>query len=119
MNASAHCPLSLAEICGVQLIGWDPSGPPPALFIELPHGATRAAHFEDTRQALKGSLPTDLIHFYFVNTDVGSAECGLAIARAFTALRPDRSAVLLRSLIPRTFIDCNRVLSASAAACSA
>ena len=85
----------------------------PSLFIELPHGATRASHYHDTRADLTGPFPSQLSHFFFVNTDVGSPELAEAVARRYLARFPSRAVVLLCSQIPRTFIDCNRVLQPS------
>jgi hypothetical protein len=87
----------------------------PDLVIEIPHGATRAAHFTALRRQLKGAFPDDLIDFFFVNTDVGAPEAGVAVARAFTAARPSSSVAILRCQIPRTFIDCNRIIDPEAA----
>ncbi len=81
------------------------SGPP--LLIEIPHGATRTAQFDALRRQVKGPLPADLVDFFHVNTDAGAPEIGRAIAEAI-----DRTVVLLVSEIPRTFVDCNRVLDA-------
>jgi len=87
----------------------------PSLVIEVPHGATTAADFEAVRRLLKSPLPADLIDFFFVNTDTGAPELAEAIAERVVASAPTRSVVLLRSRIPRTFIDCNRRLDASLA----
>jgi hypothetical protein len=93
-------------------------GTPPSLLIELPHGATKEAHFLALRRRLRSALPPDLESFFFVNTDVGTPECAERVARTVTGIEPDRSSVaparrvesvlVLRSLIPRTFVDCNR-----------
>ncbi|MEL6342249.1 MAG: hypothetical protein AAFV53_03900 [Myxococcota bacterium] len=83
---------------------------PPTVFIELPHGATRAHHYHDLRAQLHGPFPENLEHFFFVNTDVGSPECGAALAEAVVAARPDAVVLTLCCQIPRTFIDCNRVI---------
>ena len=82
------------------------SGTP--LLIEVPHGATRTAQFEALRERLKSPLPADLIDFFHVNTDAGAPELGRAIADAI-----DRTVEVIVSAIPRTFVDCNRVLDAS------
>jgi hypothetical protein len=83
-------------------------GRPAGYLIELPHGATRAAHFEALRQQLDGDFPDDLEAFYFVNTDVGAPECAVEIARGLA--RIGASTLIVRALLPRTFIDCNRVI---------
>lgn len=100
----------------------------PGLLIELPHGATRRRHFEATRSRLIGELPDDLEQFFFVNTDVGSIEVARWIARMVTnpagspelagvglgegsvGPRAVERVVILRGLVARTFIDCNRVI---------
>ena len=81
------------------------------ILIELPHGATMGKHYFTYRQQLKGEYPKDLSHFFFVNTDVGSPEAGLHIAEKILEKKPDWQVTLFRSLIPRTFIDCNRIIS--------
>ena len=105
---------------------------PPDLLIEVPHGATRAADYHAVRRRLAGDLPDDLIDFFFVNTDVGAPECAREIAAAVVApsdhpraadlLGADalaavaaapRSVLVLRCLVPRTFVDCNRALQAA------
>ncbi len=107
-----------------------PAGRVPHLLIELPHGATRESHYHALRRRLRSELPADLIDFFFVNTDVGSPECARELARMLAdpaaceeltellrgpgdrdaaRMRP-RSVTILRSLVPRTFIDCNRAL---------
>ena len=85
-----------------------PAGRSPELLLELPHGATRRTHFDALRARLEGNYPADLEQFFFVNTDVGAPECAAAIARRL-AQRGTRVATL-RCLIPRTFIDCNRIV---------
>ncbi len=81
----------------------------PALLVEVPHGADRFAHYQALRRRLRGRLPAALEHFFFANTDVGAWQYGVEVARRVVAARPDRSAVVIRCLIPRTFIDTNRV----------
>jgi hypothetical protein len=43
-----------------------------------------------------------------MNTDEGAYAYGRATAEAILAAQPTRSALVVRSLIPRTFVDCNR-----------
>ncbi len=83
------------------------------LVIEIPHGATHTADYDRIASRLTSSLPDGLVDFFHVNTDAGAPELGLAIARAFVAADPRRSAAVLRCRIPRTFIDCNRQIDAS------
>lgn len=81
---------------------------PPDLVIEIPHGATRTADFTALAARLSSPLPDGLVDFFHVNTDAGAPELGEAIARAL-----DVRVVLLRCRVPRTFIDCNRVIDAA------
>lgn len=85
----------------------------PSLLIEVPHGATKRAHFDALRAQLKGPFPDDLIDFFFVNTDVGAPEAALALARAITKAEPARGALVIRCELPRTFVDCNRIIDAT------
>ena len=97
---------SLPGVCEVARAG--PVGRPAGYLIELPHGATRTAHFEALRAELGGDFPNGLKAFYFVNTDVGVPECAVEIARGLA--RSGASTLIVRALLPRTFIDCNRVI---------
>jgi N-formylglutamate amidohydrolase len=80
----------------------------PDLLLEVAHGATRASHFHDLRAALRGDYPDGLLDFFFVNTDVGAPELARATALRLLANQPRRSAWIVRCLLPRTFVDCNR-----------
>lgn len=82
----------------------------PDLLVEVPHGADRRAHYDALRRRLVGELPSDLHAFFHVNTDVGAWQLGRRVAERLLADAPGRSALLIRCLIPRTFIDCNRVI---------
>jgi len=102
---------SIPGICEVELVGGGAgmSGRPADLLIELPHGATRRTHYDAVRQRLASELPKGLEQFFFVNTDVGTPELARATARRLADGADGGLAVLIvRSLIPRTFIDCNR-----------
>lgn len=111
--------VSLEDVCEVARIaapGADPSAAPDLLF-EVPHGATRRRHFMAIRRLLKGDLPPDLEDFFFVNTDVGSSEVARRAAELVAhpsagdgPAAPPCSVLVLRCLIPRTFIDTNRQL---------
>lgn len=90
----------------------DPSAPP-SLLVEVPHGADRRAHYDALRARLVGDLPADLHVFFHVNTDVGAWDYGRRVAERVIAARPDRSALLIRCLIPRTFVDANRLEDAA------
>lgn len=98
---------SIAGVCEVHRFGADG---PPSLLIEVAHGATRRAHFDALRRQLQGPFPDDLIDFFFVNTDVGAPEVALALARAIVAAQPRLGVLVVRCELPRTFVDCNRVI---------
>jgi hypothetical protein len=89
-------------------------GPAQAL-IELPHGATALDDYERLAARMGSRLPDDLAAFFCVNTDVGSPEVGAALAdmlaepERFGLERPARSVLVVRSRLPRTLVDCNRV----------
>jgi predicted N-formylglutamate amidohydrolase len=85
----------------------------PDVLVEIPHGATRTADYTRLRARLQGALADDLVDFFHVNTDVGAPELADAFADALLADAPARAVCIVRSAIPRTFIDCNRVLDAS------
>lgn len=101
---------SRAGVCDVAFVRGAAADPqqPPDLVLEVPHGATRSAHFTALRARLRGTYAADLHDFFCVNTDVGAPELANAIANGFTAARPRRTAVVVRCLLPRTFVDCNR-----------
>lgn len=101
---------SIAGVCDVLHLrgaACDPTAPPD-LLCEVPHGATLAAHFAALRAQLRGSYADDLQDFFHVNTDVGAPELARAIAERVVQSQPRRSAVVVRCLLPRTFVDCNR-----------
>ncbi len=83
----------------------------PDLVIEIPHGATRTAEYDALRARLAGDIAADLVDFFHVNTDAGAPEIGTALAEEWAAR--GRSSVVIRSCIPRTFVDCNRVIDVS------
>ncbi len=110
---------SVENVCEVASITASEADPPavPDLLIEVPHGATRRRHFSAIRELMAGDLPPDLEDFFFVNTDVGSAEVAEKVAELVVRPAagegpeaPPRSVLVLRCLIPRTFIDTNRVV---------
>ena len=84
------------------------------LVIEIPHGATTTADFTALAAQLTSPLPDGLIDFFHVNTDAGAPELAIAIAAQLVAEVPGRSVAILRCRVPRTFIDCNRRIEASA-----
>ena len=109
-------PHQIDGVVTVELFAGDAAQPgqPPCLMVEVPHGADQRAHFERYLEELTGPFPADLHEFFHVNTDVGAWQLGRAVAEQVVALDPTRSALVCRSLIPRTFIDCNRMVDAVA-----
>lgn len=107
---------SVPDVCDVTFVrGARAKAAAPDLLLEVPHGATRTEHFDRLRGALRGDYPADLQDFFHVNTDVGAPEVALRAAEQVVAAMPERSAVVLRSSIPRTFVDCNRRIDVEAA----
>jgi hypothetical protein len=106
---------SVAGVCEARLFAGAAAraGAPPDLLVEVPHGATRAAQYHSLRAELRGELPADLIDFFNVNTDAGAPEYACALAERLVGEEPSRTVLVLLSEIPRTFIDCNRVLDVS------
>lgn len=92
---------------------------PPDLLIEVPHGATELAHYEALASRLRSPLPLGLEQFFHVNTDFGAPEIALRtaslLARSAREART-RGVVVVRALVPRTFIDLNREIGEGAAA---
>jgi hypothetical protein len=103
--------LSIPDVCEVTLVRGARAGAEPDLLLEVPHGATRAADFDRLLAELRGPFPADLREFFFVNTDVGAPEVAREVALRFVAADARRSAVVLRCLVPRTFVDCNRLIA--------
>jgi hypothetical protein len=104
-------PASVEDVVDVELLrgpGADPDAVP-GLLIEVPHGADERHHYDALRSRLVGDLPDDLHVFFHLNTDVGAWAYGRATALAWLEANSRRSVLMLRSLIPRTFVDCNRV----------
>ena len=89
---------------------------PPDLVIEVPHGATRATDFDRLAARLRSPFPEGLKDFFFVNTDVGAPEVADALAASLVAAEPARTVMTVRCLLPRTFVDCNRVIDSLAPA---
>ncbi len=79
------------------------------LLIEVPHGATRKSDYDTLAARLTSVLPAQLDHFFYVNTDVGAPEGAEWIGKTLAA--QGFGVVVARCLIPRTFIDTNRVIS--------
>ncbi len=109
---------SIPHVCDVTWVrgARAPADGPPDVLLEVPHGATRAEHFASLRAELVGTYPADLVDFFFVNTDVGAPEVAERLAARLVAAEPTRTALVVRCRLPRTFIDCNRVIPPDAAA---
>lgn len=105
---------SIPGVAETTLVRGKKSSSMPDLVLEVAHGATKAEHFERLRRELRGTFPDDLERFFFVNTDVGAPEVALRVAELAVAADPSRCALVVRCLVPRTFVDCNRVIDASA-----
>lgn len=105
---------SIPEVCEVALVRGARASESPDLLLEVPHGATRAADFDRLHAVLRGPFPPDLREFFFVNTDVGAPEVALRVAERVVAADPRRSALVIRCRIPRTFVDCNRLIDLDA-----
>lgn len=107
---SISLPVSVEDVVDVELLRGPAADPEavPDLLVEVPHGADERRHYDALRQRLRGDLPNDLHLFFSLNTDVGAWAYGRATAQAVIAAAPERSVLLLRSVIPRTFVDCNR-----------
>jgi predicted N-formylglutamate amidohydrolase len=107
---------SRAGVCDVEYLrgpAADPSAAPD-LLLEVAHGATRARDFTELRAQLQGHYADDLIEFFFVNTDVGAPELARAVAQRVVRSQPRRTAMVVRCLVPRTFVDCNRRIDRAA-----
>jgi hypothetical protein len=104
-------PSSVEHVVDVELLRGPRTDPhaAPDLLVEIPHGADERHHYEHLRARLNGPLPEDLHEFFHVNTDVGAWALGRATALALIQAAPQRSVLLLRCLIPRSFVDCNRL----------
>jgi len=98
-------------VCEIHQLGFPENGQ--RLLIEIPHGATERSHFDALASQLRGIYPAGLEKFFHVNTDVGAPELANALV-ASPALNGVQVTVV-RSLIPRTFIDCNRVVGSDPA----
>jgi len=104
-------PVSIEHVAHVEQLRGSLADPEaaPDLLVEVPHGADRRHHYDGLRERLRGDLPDDLHLFFHLNTDVGAWAYGRATALALLAAEPTRAVLLVRSLIPRTFVDCNRL----------
>ncbi len=109
------------------------AGGPARLLFDVPHGATDRADLDALTVAMQSPLPPDLVDFFHVNTDVGAPELAVAVASLCAAPAADAplaaladklghapfrqgvTSVVLRSRIPRTLVDCNRLPGEGAA----
>jgi hypothetical protein len=103
-------PSTIDHVAFVEVIRGPDADPaaPCDLLVEVPHGADRRHHYDELRARLVGDLPEHLEEFFSVNTDVGAWAYGRATAERVVASHPERAALLVRCLVPRTFVDCNR-----------
>jgi hypothetical protein len=106
---------SIPGVCDVATFGPARAGVAPTLVLEVAHGATRARDFDRLRAALRGPYPEDLREFFFVNTDVGAPEVALRVAELLSEADPERAMVVVRCLVPRTFLDVNRLIDTDTA----
>jgi len=97
---------SIPGVAEVERVG---SGPL-CLLVEVPHGADQRSHYDALRSRLVGPLPEDLHVFFHVNTDMGAYDWGRRVAERVAGA--SRSALVIRCLVPRTFIDTNRLETA-------
>jgi hypothetical protein len=130
---------SIEGVCEVEVIQGPRAveGAPCDVLVELPHGATEAAHIEGAR-GLTADYPAGYDDVFWVNTDQGSPEYGRRFAQQITdptwveeataALLTDpsqraaaveaaatRKVLVVRALVPRTIVDLNRVWEVDAA----
>lgn len=108
----------MSEIASTLVVRGDnaPDDAPCDLLIEVPHGATAAEDYHALADQMRGTLPSDLVAFFHANTDEGAFETAVAVAYAFVAMCPTRSAQVICCHVPRTLIDCNRRIDVDPAA---
>jgi hypothetical protein len=83
----------------------------PRLLLEVPHGATERSHYDAIASQLESPLPKRLEQFFFVNTDFAAPEIAFRVASLLSEPRRKartRGVVVVRALVPRTFVDFNR-----------
>lgn len=108
--SALRSPESIEGVFEVFRLGGDG---PADLLIELPHGATERVHYDAVAARLASPLPTRLEQFFHVNTDFGVPELAFEVAARLAGAAGKASAkgvVVVRALVPRTFIDFNRVI---------
>ena len=90
---------------------------PAGILIEVPHGATERMHYDAVAARLASPLPAGLEQFFHVNTDFGAPELALRVASTVTTAprkARTRGVVVVRALVPRTFVDFNREIGQAA-----
>jgi hypothetical protein len=97
-------------VCTGSAVSDPPERARPGLLIEVPHGADTQALYDQLEAQLTSPLPPRLEKFFWVNTDVAAFALALRIAERFVQRHPEKSALVVRCTIPRTFVDVNRVL---------
>ena len=101
----------VADVEVLRGVAADPDASPD-LLVEVPHGADRRAHYDALRARLAGPLPEDLHVFFHANTDLGAWHYGRRVAERVVEADPTKVALVIRCLLPRTFVDTNRVIEA-------
>jgi hypothetical protein len=93
---TAPLPTSVQGVAHVEVVRGGRAAPDvrPRLLVEVPHGADRALHYGLLEKRLQGPLP--------------------AVAQRYVEVQPSEAVLLVRCLVPRTFVDCNRELDAGA-----
>jgi hypothetical protein len=86
-------------------------GAPFDLLVEVPHGADERAHYDALAARLVSPLPERLHGFFHANTDIGAWAYGRFVAERVVEALPTASVLLVRCLLPRTFVDANRELA--------
>lgn len=110
MIAAGTLEAAAAGVAEVRRFG--PAGAPARLLLEVPHGATARRHLDELAARLRGALPEGLEAYFHVNTDEGAPELAEAVASRLGGRRPG---ILIRSTLPRTLVDCNRVVRGAVA----
>lgn len=114
MQSFPHEGASIEGVASVETLSGTAADPsqPPELLVEVPHGADERAHYDLLRSRLRSALPEHLEYFFHTNTDIGAWDYGRRVAEAVLAARPTARAMIVRCLVPRTFVDANRELTA-------
>lgn len=105
-TATRPQPETQAGICEVERLG--PRHVEPSILFEIPHGATLGSHYDALRPRLSSTLPEGIEGVFHMNTDIGAPEVSRWVAERLADA--GIASMIVRCSIPRTFIDCNRVL---------